>query len=146
LEESIMRTYPADSPQAVARILSLVLVADGNVSKTELEVIEQVGAYERVGLERHVMQTVLQTFCEDLLQARHPHWANACQVDPLTLGDLLAEIEDPALRLTVLRLCIAVAAADDHVSDGEFVVLVSAAAQWGLHHEMLTTSQQMKVH
>ena len=67
-----MRNYPTDSPQAVARILATVLVADGNVSKAELDVIEQVGAYEQVGLERNVMQTVLQTFCEDLLPARHP--------------------------------------------------------------------------
>jgi hypothetical protein len=30
-----------------------------------------------------------------------------------------------------------VAAADNHVADGEVSVLVSAAAQWGLNHEML---------
>jgi hypothetical protein len=49
----------------------------------------------------------------------------------------LAEIEDPVLRVSLLRLCIAVAAADNHVADGEVSVLVSAAAQWGLNHEML---------
>jgi hypothetical protein len=132
-----MRTYPADSPQAVARILALILVADGNVSKVELDVIEQVGGYEQVGLERDTMEAVLQNFCEDLQQAQDAHWSNACQIDPGTLDDLLAEIQDPALRVSLLRLCIAVAAADEHVADGELFVIVSAAAQWGLNHEML---------
>lgn len=132
-----MRTYPADSPQAVARILALILVADGNVSKVELDVIEQVGAYAQVGLNRDTMETVLQNFCEDLQQAQDAHWSNACQMDPTTLDDLLGEIEDPALRVSLLRLCIAIAAADDHVADGELFVIVSAAAQWGLNHEML---------
>lgn len=141
-----MRNYPIDSPQAVARIIATVLVADGNVSKAELDVIEQVGAYEPVGLERNVMQTVLQTFCEDLLQARHPHWANACQVDTQTLEELLAEIEDAELRAAVLRLCLAVAGADNHVADGELLVLASAAAQWGMDHETLTAPQPSKPH
>lgn len=132
-----MRTYPTDSPQAVARILSLILMADGNVSKAELDVIEKVGGFEQVGLERDMMETVLQNFCEDLQQAQDAHWSNACQMDAGTLDDLLADIKDPALRLTVLRLCISVAAADDLVADGELFVIVSAAAQWGLNHEML---------
>jgi uncharacterized tellurite resistance protein B-like protein len=136
--KSIMRTYPANSPQAVARILALVMVADGNVSKAELDAIERFGAYEQVGLERNVMPAVLQTLCEDLLQARHPYWANACQVDAQTLEELLAEIEDPELRATVHRLCVAVAAADNHVADGELVVLASAAAQWGVGQETMS--------
>ena len=135
-----MRTYPTDSPQAAARIVALTLVADGHVSKTELDVLDRVGAYRQLGLDRHAMHGVLQVFCEDLQQPSHPHWADACQVDPRTLSQLMAEIESPALRITVLRLCVAVAQADDHIADGESIVLVSAVEQWGSHHEMLSPS------
>ena len=31
-------------------------------------------------------------------------WAAACRVDPRMLGDLMAEVDDPALRRTVLGL------------------------------------------
>ena len=141
-----MRTYPANSPQAVARVLSLVLVADGNVSKAELDAIEQLGAYEQIGLERNVMQTVLQTFCEDLLQARHPHWTNACQIDAQTLEELLAEIETPDLRAAVHRLCVAVAAADNHFAEGELVVLASAEAQWGVDLDKMAAPLPSKPH
>jgi len=30
-----MRTYPRNSPQAAARILALVLISDGHVSRSE---------------------------------------------------------------------------------------------------------------
>jgi hypothetical protein len=42
------------------------------------------------------------------------------------------------LRATVHRLCVAVAAADNHVADGELVVLASAAAQWGVGQETMS--------
>ncbi len=131
-----MRTYAIDSPQAAARILAVTIVSDGHVSKTELDMLEKAGAYQRLGIDRTEMQTVLQVLCDDLLQARHPHWADACQIDSRTLAQLMAEVEDPTLRLEVLRLCVAVAEADGHVADGESMVLVSAVEQWGLHHKM----------
>lgn len=81
-----------------------------------------------------------------LRQSRGSHWADACQVDLRTLNQLMAEVEDPALRATVLRLCVAVAEADEHVADGESIVLVSAVEQWGLHHEMLRASRPADSH
>lgn len=134
-----MRTYPIDSPQAAARIVALTLVADGHVSDTEFAVLERVGAYEQLGLSRREMQAVLQVFCEDLLQARHGSWDDACRIDPRTLEQLMAEIEDRALRKSVLRLCVAVAEADDHVAEGESLILGAAVEQWGLHRDMLVT-------
>ena len=135
-----MRTYPTNSPQAAARIIALTLVADGHVSHTEMAVLDRIGACEQLGLEPDEMQAVLRDFCEDLLQARHPNWADACQIEPRTLTQLMAEIDDPALRVAVLRMCVAVAEVDGHVADGEAIVLVNAVEQWGLHHQMLRSA------
>ncbi len=83
----------------------------------------------------------MQTFCEDLLGSAHGSWSDACRIDPHTLAELLAEIDDPGLRRTVLRLCVAVVEADGHVADGESIVLVAAVEQWGLHQEMLRPAE-----
>jgi hypothetical protein len=136
-----MRSYPTNSPQAAARIVALTLVADGHVDGIELDVLERAGAYQRLGLSRSELHSVLQGFCEDLLQAQQSHWAGASQIEPGTLNQLMAEVEDPALRKTVLSLCVAVAEADRHVADGESFVLVAAVEQWGLHRQMLRPSQ-----
>lgn len=131
-----MRTYKIDSPQAAARVVAVTLVSDGHVSITELDLLDRLGAYRQLGIDRGEMLAVLQAFCDDLMQARHPDWAGACQIDPRTLNLLMAEIEDPALRMAVLRICVAVAEVDGHIADGESMVLVSAVEQWGLHHQM----------
>jgi uncharacterized membrane protein YebE (DUF533 family) len=136
-----MRSYPTNSPQAAARIVALTLVADGHVDSVELDALERAGAHEQLGLTRSEMHSVLQDFCEDLLQSQSSHWAGACQIDPGTLNQLMAEVEDVAMRKTVLRLCVAVAEADSHVADAESIVLVSAVEQWGLHHQMLRPSE-----
>ncbi len=132
-----MRTYPTNSPQSAARIVALTLVADGHVSPAELDALERVDAYRQLGITRPQMQGVLQELCEDLLAAHQSTWADACHIEPRTLAQWMAEIEDPALRMCVLRLCVAVAEADDHVADGESIVLVSAVENWGLHRQML---------
>jgi uncharacterized membrane protein YebE (DUF533 family) len=136
-----MRSYPTNSPQAAARIVALTLIADGHVDNVELDVLERAGAYEQLGLTRGEMRSVLQGFCEDLLQSQSSHWAGACQIDPGTLNQLMAEVEDAAMRKAVLRLCVAVAEADNHVADAESIVLVNAVEQWGLHYQMLAPSQ-----
>ena len=41
----------------------------------------------------------------------------------------MAEVEDVAMHKAVLRLCVAVAEADDHVAEGESNVLASAVAE-----------------
>jgi hypothetical protein len=67
----------------------------------------------------------------------HLSWGDACQVDQATLAALMADIDDPALRRTLLRLCLAIVDADEHVADGESVMLTAAIDHWGLHQEML---------
>jgi len=131
-----MRSYPTNSPQAAARIVALTMLADGHLAKSELDVLERQGAHDQLGLDRETLQSVLHAFCEDLLHSAHLTWSDACRIDPRTLAQLMAEVDDPALRLKVLQLCLKVVQADDHVAEGETIVLGAAVEHWGLHREM----------
>jgi hypothetical protein len=137
-----MRRYPANSPQAAARIVALTVLADGDIADAEIEWLDRLAVHERLGLARHELHALLDTFCEDLLSSGQLTWADACPVDERTLADLMAEIQDPALRLKLLRLCVELAEVDAHVDDGESIVLVAAVEHWGLHHEMFRTSSR----
>ena len=132
-----MRTYPTNSAQAAARIVALTLVADGHVSSAEFAVLERADAYRQLGITAAQMQAVLQDFCEDLLVAHQSTWTGSCHIEPRTIAQLMAEIDDPTLRWSVLRLCVAVAEADEHLADGESIVLAGAIENWGLHRQML---------
>lgn len=131
-----MRTYPHDSPEAAARIVSLAMLADGHLGQNELDAVARLPPQARFGLEPADWREVMHAFCEDLLSSAPTAWADACRIDPRTLQQLLAEVQDPALRQRVLQACVAVAEADGWVSDGESIVLTAAIEQWGLHRQM----------
>jgi len=127
-----MRMYPQNSPFAAARIIALTTVADGDLNRAELALLDELAAHERLGLQREAMHAVMDTFYEDLLSSKQLNWADSCPVDEYTLKEMLAEIDDPSLRRTVLDLCVRVAEVDGHVAEGESIVLVTAVEQWGL--------------
>jgi len=131
-----MRSYPVNSPQAAARIVALTVVADGDIEGAEIECLDRLAVHEQLGLARHELHALLDTFCEDLLSSDQLKWADACPVDERTLADLMGEIQEPALRLKLLRLCVELAVVDAQVDEGESIVLVAAVEHWGLQHEM----------
>lgn len=135
-----MRTYPLNSPQAAARIVTLAMLADGDVSHVEVDALERAGVHKQLGLDTDDWDHVVSDFCNDLIANAQLTWADACRIDPRTLAELMAEIDDPKLRLTVLRLCILVVEADAHVDEGEANMIGATVEQWGLHREMLNPS------
>ena len=137
-----MRRYPANSPQAAARIVALTVVADGDIVDAEIEWLDRLAVHEQLGLARHELHALLHTFFEDLLSSDQLKWADACQVDERTLADLMGEIQDPALRLKLLRLFVELAEADAHVAESESIVLVAAVEHWSLHYEMVRSPSQ----
>jgi hypothetical protein len=132
-----MRSYPRNSPEAAARIVAVSMLADGHLCKAELDAVDWLDGHEQLGLAPAHLHAVMHTLCEDLLASAHGSWLDACRIDQHTLGELLAEIDDPELRRKVLRLCVAVVECDEHVAEGESIVLVAAVEQWGLHGDML---------
>ena len=128
--------YPANSPQASARIVALTVVADGDIGDAETQWLDRLAVHEQLGMARHELHALLDIFREDLLSSGQLVWADACPVDERTLAQLMGEIQDPALRRKLLRLCVELAEVDVRVDEGESIVLIAAVEHWGLHHEM----------
>jgi hypothetical protein len=137
-----MRSYSINSPEAAARIVALTMMADGNLLREELVVLDKLRAPEQLGLSEEQMDEVLNVFCQDLKSATRLSWADACHVDARTLAELMAEVDDPALRLRVLQICRALVEADAQVAEGESLVLSAMVEYWGLHREMLPTADR----
>ena len=127
-----MRSYPRNSPEAAARIVALVLIADGHVCRSEFEVFEQLDGPRELGLAPGGLPRIVQTLCEDLLMGRFGGGSMLGAVDGHALASLMAEVDDPALQRKVLRLAVAAARADRHLADGEALVLAAAHRHWGL--------------
>ena len=131
-----MRSYPRNSPEAAARIVALVLIADGHVCHSEFDVFEQLDGPRELGLEPDGLPRIVQTLCEDLLMGRHGRGSMLGSVDDSALASLMAEVNEPTLQHKVLRLAVAAARADRHLADGEALVLAAARRHWGLGEEI----------
>ena len=125
-----MRSYPRNSPEAAARVVALVLVADGHVCRSEFEVFEQLDGPRELGLQPDGLPRVVQTLCEDLLMGAYGSGSMLGGVDNSALASLMAEVDEPALQRKVLRLAVAAARADRHLADGEALVLAAARRHW----------------
>lgn len=125
-----MRSYPRNSPEAAARIVALVLIADGHVCRTEFDALTQLNAAHELGLPPDGLPRAVQTLCEDLLMGSYSGGSLMAQVDDVALAALMAEVDDPALQATILDLATAAARADHHLAEGEALVLEAARRHW----------------
>ena len=127
-----MRHYPHNSPEAAARIVALVLISDGHVCSSEFDILKHLGAERELGLEPQLLPHIVHTLCEELLASGYETGSLMGNVDDSALALLMAEISDPALQRTVLRLSLAAARADGHLADGETLVVQAAQRHWNL--------------
>ena len=129
----VLRLYPRNSAEAAARIVALALLADGRVDAVESAALDAMLAHEQLGMPRQRWDDVIRELSEDLVQ-----WCrgtDGCRIDGAVLDRLLDDVEDDDLRRIVMRLCLAVAHADQQVDPCEAFVLVAAAQRWGFGGE-----------
>jgi hypothetical protein len=99
-----VRSYPRNSPEAAARIVALVLIADGHVCRSEFDVLNHLDGPRRLGLESDGLPRIVQTLCEDLLMGDHGSGSMLGGVDDSALAALMAEVDEPAPQRKVLPL------------------------------------------
>ncbi|HZZ10292.1 MAG TPA: TerB family tellurite resistance protein [Paraburkholderia sp.] len=125
-----MRNYLRNSPEAAARIVALVLISDGHVCSSEERVLHKLDIDGELGLAPLQFAQIVQRLCEDHSITHAPDEPTVGHVDAAMLTTLMEEIDDPVLRRKVIRLCLAVAVADDHLADGEIALLAAVLNAW----------------
>lgn len=123
-----MRTYPRNSPEAAARIVTLVLLADGHICPLESRELTS----SDLGLESEQLSHIVQAVCEDLLMDAYAGRSMAATLDDRLMASLTAEVDDLDLRRKVLRIADAAAQANGDVGEAESLVLEAARRHWGL--------------
>jgi hypothetical protein len=138
-----MRHYDTNSPQAAARIIAMALLAEGEWSESKVHILDRLQVHEVLGMHRSELHSVLQAFYKDMHDEAQQNWFGSSRVDPRTMTHMLAELESPWLRRTVLQLCIAIVEDDQHVSDDESLVLSEAVEQWNLQRYAIRRTQTL---
>lgn len=125
-----MRSYPRNSPEAVARIIALLLISDGHVSRSELDALHGLHMEQDLGLPHGGFAKVLHGLCEDLWMGMHEQRVLAASIDGPTLKLLLAEVTAPELRRKAMEFAYTAATADSHLAPSEWWLMDAARQFW----------------
>ncbi|MCU0870697.1 MAG: TerB family tellurite resistance protein [Burkholderiales bacterium] len=127
-----MRSYAPDSPEAIARVLAMTMIADAKLDDRELELMDRLSLYDVLGLGRTAFSEVVQDFCDDLLAAGGRPGGKVDLMDRDRIDAVLAEVVDPAKRRLAAQMVVNVAKADGTLHDNELALFRQVLARWGL--------------
>jgi hypothetical protein len=68
-----MQTYTANSPDAMARVVAMMIVTDGHVDDREIAILDRLNAYELIGLSRNDFMRVAKNYCGTLVGEAEAH-------------------------------------------------------------------------
>lgn len=122
---------------AAARVLALMVSANGHADPRELQVLERLDAYTRLGLEPRAFLALVQQ-CVDELGGSLAECSWLRARDQAYVDHLLEAVTDPRERLLVGRLAAAVLTADGQVSGDERLVFDHVLARWRITRSMLS--------
>lgn len=125
-----MRTYPTDSARAVTRLLALAMIVDGHLAPSELKAMRASGVPARVALDEDEFDDVVRELCEDLLATAARRCSAEVEIDNRLLDDLLGEVADPALRLSVMKPMLEIVHADSVLDARETQLIERAFLRW----------------
>jgi hypothetical protein len=126
-----MRTYRKNSPEAVSRIVAMALISDAELDGAELEALENLDFYERIGIDKPAFADVFADYCRDISQAAGKD-GRVKPLDAALIDQALAEVDDPVRRLTAVVAIAAVMKADGGVSNSEAALFNHILKRWAL--------------
>jgi hypothetical protein len=140
-----MKTYVQNSPEAMARIVAMMIITDTELDKREIAVLDATHAYERMGLTRAAFMAVARDYCGDLVQLADEKRGVAL-LDPQLVNSVIDCVTDATKRLLVSRILISVIPADDHQGEGELVLFEHILDRWSLSRDQLALAIREERH
>jgi hypothetical protein len=126
-----------NGPDASARVLALMVAANGRVDARELQALADLDAFARLGVPRERFVEIAQECLRDLGNGfEECSWLTSRElayVDPW-----LDAVPDAQERLLICRLASAVLTADGCVSGGERLLYDHVLARWHISQSMVS--------
>jgi tellurite resistance protein len=126
-----MRPYRKNSPQAMARIIAMFMITDGEMDTRELDALEKIMAYDLLGLPRKQFTQVLTDYCDDISDEAEQD-GTIHLIDRTRIDALLEEVTDRSKRILACALAIDVAKADGDISEPEIALLRHIMKHWDI--------------
>jgi len=130
-----LRSYARNSPEAMARIIALVMLADADLDDAEVEMLDRLGIYERIGASRKTFIRVVKEYFDDLL---NDNTGDRIRLfDAKRLDTVLDAVDDEKKRVDLCRMMLRLISADGTMNDAELATLRHVLFHWGLTLEQI---------
>jgi uncharacterized tellurite resistance protein B-like protein len=133
----MLQNYAQNSPEAMARIVVMMMITDGDLDNREIAMLEKLDGFTRLGISRDGFKKVAALYCADLrtLMGDAP---SLSLIDVARIDRIIDCVDDPAKRLAVCRQVIGIIAADGKLLESEVSVFEHLLDRWGLDRAALS--------
>ncbi len=126
-----MKHYAANSPEAMSRVLAMMIVADAKIDDREIAILDKLDAFTQLNISRKDFMAVARDYCGDLVRNAEADGTTPL-IDPQRTDVVIDAVTERASRLIVAQLLRAVVSADRHQDDGEAVMFAHILDRWKL--------------
>lgn len=134
-----MKQYKQNSPEAMARILAMLMVADGNMDDRELELLDKLNIYGIIDIDRKKFIDVLHAYCNDLSDSADAD-GTVHLVDRSRIDEMLDSVDEPKKRLLLCAMALDMSKADAEFSELEMAIFTHMLDRWHLTLEDIQTA------
>ena len=124
-----MRSYTPNSPEAMARIVCMCIMADSDIDASEFAEL-QPALYEAVGLNQTEFMRVLAHYLEDIVDDAGKERINLLQ--PERVNALLEEVSGRSERINTLATALRICKSDNALNNAELALFRHIMQQWQL--------------
>jgi uncharacterized tellurite resistance protein B-like protein len=126
----VVRSYAKNSPEAMARIIALIVLSDADLNDAEVDMMDRLGIYGRLGVSRKVFIQVVKEYFDDLLV--DDTGDRIRMLDPKRLDVVLDCVDDDKKRIDLAAMMLSLISADGDMNDAELATLRHVLFHWGL--------------
>ena len=125
-----MRSYATNSPEALARLIAMAILADGRLDNREIDWVKQHDTASMLGVDADTLVQVLLDCCRDVISEAEQE--RVFLLEDARLSRLADDITDVVLRKVALSAMLIIAKADGNVSEGEQTLLRFLMQRWNI--------------
>lgn len=131
-----MKTYALNSPEAMSRIIAMMIVTDAEIDDREIAALDDALAYASIGISREGFMRVARDYCSDLVAEAH-ELGETRLLDPDRVDCVIDCVDAPERRIVVARLLLMVMVADRVQKESELTLLNHIFDRWDLTHDQV---------
>jgi hypothetical protein len=133
-----MKDYPKNSPEAVARVVAMMMITDSSLDDRELGIMDELRIYDIIGISRGGFSQVVQDYCTELMGAGGKN-GHIRLVDKDRIDRIVDLVDDKKMRVQTCGMLLNIAKADGKLHDTELAVFKYILERWGMTLESLET-------